>query len=101
MGDAITELISTYSGSIAFLNGAATFLMGFFLNLELDNKLKEKMKKYYRILVMSLIIPAFIMNTHGVYLIISNYIHFNYLMALIPIYLPMIALLILIGKKIT
>jgi hypothetical protein len=98
----VAEIINTFLTVIAFLVAVATFILGFFMQLEFDNKLTDRMKKYHRILSLSLLIPSTIMISLGIYLITTtgyNQASIMYIMALTSVFVPIGVLLVLMTKK--
>lgn len=98
-GKEVMDIVSSYLTAISFLIGVATFLLGFFMGLEHDGKLSDRMKLNYRVLTLGLVIPSIYMVGHSIYLITTELGNITYLITLILTSIPIGILIYLIRKR--
>lgn len=94
----VTSVIQNLLTVVSFLLGTSSFILG--LNIQNITKLSIQMNNYFKILILTLVLPAIFIIIYGIFLvgttIEANDIH--YLIILISLFVPSGAILFLLSK---
>jgi hypothetical protein len=93
--DGLLNLIVTAD---SVLIGASSFILGFFIQLDIDKKLMTKTIRFYRSLIISLLAPAIILCVYG-FLILLIYKMMSYLIVIACLIIPIFVIMLLTIRR--